>query len=198
MPSPNIEGRVLECWAEEAPFIDDEGKPLDLLIFGKGLTFERLIKRVCGNIGPAEIRDRLYKAGCLEIVRGESALDPKKVRLMDRYYTVHKNRIDLLAKATTALRHVVQTLSVNLDPSIPLENRFVQQERWTKRLRPSDLQEFRERMLDWVREKVSESEGVIDPFEKDPFSTTEHIHAGCGFYYFEDTPRQRNQFQYAI
>ena len=129
-------------------------------------------------------------------MRGKSARDTRKLRLINRYYTVDSNRMDLLAKATKALRHVVQTLSRNLDPTISVETRFVQQERWTRRLRPKDVQEFRSRMLEWVREKVAESEGIIEPFEKDPFATEEHVHAGCGFYYFEEPPRLRDQFQY--
>ena len=196
LPNASPEVSVLEWWTEKAPFVNEAGKPLDLPVFGSGVTFERLIKRVCGNIGPAEIRDRLYEAGCIEIVRGENSRNQRKLRLVKRYYTA-ANRMDLLAEATMTLRHVVLTLSRNLDPSIEKENRFTQQERWTKRLRPQDVKEFRARILGWVREKVIESEGVMGPFEKDPFDTDEHVHAGCGFYYFEEAPRLRDQFQYA-
>jgi len=195
-PSVSPEASVLEWWAERAPFVDNNNKPLDLPVFGPGITFERLIKRVCGNIGPAEIRDRLYEAGCIEIIRGNSATDPRKLRLIKRYYTTSA-RVDLLAMATRTLRHVVLTLARNLDPCVIPDDRFTQQERWTKRLRPNDVKEFRATMLSWVREKISESENVIEPFEKDHFDTEEHIHAGCGFYYFEETPRLRRQFEYA-
>ena len=195
LPDASPEAAVLEWWADKAPFVDEHGEPLDLPVFGSGVTFERLIKRICGNIGPAEIRDRLYEAGCIEIVRGDTARDQRKLRLVNRYYT-SSTRMDLLAKATKTLRHVVLTLSRNLDPDIALEAKFTQQERWTKRLRPQDVKEFRTRMLEWVREKITESESVIEPFEKDPFDTDEHVHAGCGFYYFEEPPRLRDQFHY--
>lgn len=196
LPDASPEAAVLEWWVEKAPFVDASGKPLDLPVFGSGVTFERLVKRICGNIGPAEIRDRLYEAGCIEIVRGNRATDSRKLRLVKRYYT-SSARMDLLAEATKTLRHVVLTLSRNLNPSIESEDKFTQQERWTKRLRHKDVKEFRAKMLEWVREKVTESESIIEPFEKDPFDTDEHVHAGCGFYYFEEPPRLRNQFQYA-
>ena len=50
----------------------------------------------------------------------------------------------------------------------------------------------------WVRKRIKESETLIDTFEKDEFGTDEHVHAGIGVYYFEESPRTRGRFQLAI
>jgi len=195
LPTSCAESKILEHWAQKPPFVDDAGKPVELGGFGPGLTFERLVKRVCGNVGPAEIRDRLYKAGCIEIIP-EGAAGEYRLRLVQPYYTATSaEEMSIMEIASGTLRHLANTLAHNLAPNITQS--FVQQERWTRRLRRGDVAEFRDRMSEWVRSRITESESVMETFEIDPFDQDDHIHAGIGFYYFEEDPGMRNQFQFA-
>jgi hypothetical protein len=192
----SAESKILEHWAQKPPFVDNSGKPVELGGFGPGLTFERLVKRVCGNVGPAELRDRLCEAGCIEVIPDDS-LGNYRLRLVKPFFTATSTQERSMIKvASIALRHLATCLCHNVSTDDPADT-LVQQERWTHMLRREDLLQFREQTTDWVRERVKESEGLIEKYEKDPFARDDHVHAGIGIYYFEEGPGARNQFQYA-
>jgi hypothetical protein len=60
--------RILAAWYEEPKFTGPNGRPLDLPIYGRGITFEVLAKKYGRGIPMRALLDELVRAGVVELL----------------------------------------------------------------------------------------------------------------------------------
>ena len=83
--------RVLAVWHQDPRFTTPAGKPADLKIYGRGATFENLVKNYGRGIPTRAMLDELTRSGAAEVlssrlvrvntlVAGDSGLTPQVVR----------------------------------------------------------------------------------------------------------------------
>ncbi len=182
LPSLSPEGAILEEWADNATYQDIEtGKPMELPIRGKGLSFATLVRRSHRNVSYGHVLDTLLATGNVGIGK-----DGKSVKLLNKWYAPGLAGIrDLTRAVCRCIEHFVSTMNWNLVP----ENRqasqtFYQQEYYTRKLHPSRLVEFRTLCHQMLREYSKDTAARMEPLE-DEVRTDKHLCAGIGLYYFE-------------
>lgn len=188
-PSLSPESAVLESWAEDLLYRVDptDAEIMDLPIYGSGRTFQTLVRRsTSANVGYAEILDKLIESGNVEIGEGG-----RSVVLRNRFYsTCNSSTKNMMQSTSQCIEHFLSAFNRNLtvaDAGDEERFTFFQQERWTRKLPPEVMGEFREEMRAMLRRQMKYSESKLTPFE-DPVSTDSHLHAGVGYYYFEVQP----------
>ena len=60
--------RILAVWHEDPKFTTAEGKPADLKIYGRGATFESLVRSYARSIPTRAMLDELTRAGAVEVL----------------------------------------------------------------------------------------------------------------------------------
>jgi len=60
--------RILAAWHEEPKFTDANGQPADLRLYGRGATFESLVKTHGGGIPTRALLDELVRARAVEVL----------------------------------------------------------------------------------------------------------------------------------
>ena len=181
------EAKVLNIWSTDPMWRDDDGEPMLLPTSGKynSRTLQTLVRKHVDNIAYGQVVDALIDAGCVTFVRhnGKRCLKMKKA-----HFTPVDGQTDqLLSASAQSIRHLLQTFTFNLEnPHLAPRNNSFQQERYLRCLRPEQLPEFRAAMKNLLRTQVEECIPPLEQFELGP-ETKESIHAGVGYYYFEDT-----------
>jgi Family of unknown function (DUF6502) len=71
--------RILAAWHREAKFTDEKGQPADLKLFGRGPTFDSLVKSYGRGIPTRAVLDELTRASAVSVlssqrVRAETSL----------------------------------------------------------------------------------------------------------------------------
>ncbi|MEM1089138.1 MAG: hypothetical protein AAGI67_02045 [Pseudomonadota bacterium] len=181
------EAKVLGIWSSDPMWLDDDGEPMLLPTSGKynSRTLQTLVRKHVDNIAYGQVVDALIDAGCVSFVRhrGKRCLKMKR-----RFFTPggEGRTDDLLLHTARSIRHLLQTFTYNLEnPLLAPTNNLFQQERYIRCLNVKDIPEFRARMKDLLREQVEASVSPLEEFERGP-ETKESVHAGVGYYYFED------------
>ncbi len=178
------EASVLGQWASEKTYRSLEtDKPIDLPVYGKGLTFQNLVTRTVGrNVTAQTVLDRLVNSGNIEYV------DENTVRLLSQFFfPLAGAKYEMLDVGMQAVINLLQTVEHNISYRDDVENRFVQQQRWSRSI-PTDKQDaFREHMAKFIHEQIDQSVNEIIPFEA-PIQTKDSVIAGIGIYYFESQP----------
>lgn len=64
----NSVNRVLSAWHNESRFTTPKGDPADLRIYGRGVTFHKLVKRHGGGIPTRAILDELIRVQAIELL----------------------------------------------------------------------------------------------------------------------------------
>jgi hypothetical protein len=67
--------RIVAAWQRDPSFIDKDGNPRELTMYGRGSTFERLAKKYGRGIPARALLDELIRSGTVEIV------DQQKLRV---------------------------------------------------------------------------------------------------------------------
>ena len=63
--------RILAAWHEDPKFTGPNGQPADLSIYGRGNTFEALVKRYGRGIPTRALLDELVRTGAIELVASQ-------------------------------------------------------------------------------------------------------------------------------
>ncbi|MEM9530103.1 MAG: hypothetical protein AAGA23_04235 [Pseudomonadota bacterium] len=182
------EAKVLGIWARDPMWQDDDGEPMLLPTSGKynSRTLQTLVRKHVDNIAYGQVVDALIDAGCVTFVRHKGKRCLKMKRPFFTPGGGEGRTDDLLTHTARSIRHLLQTFTFNLEnPQLAPTNNLFQQERYIRCLHPDDVPEFRSRMKDLLRRQVEESVPRLEGFENGP-ETKESIHAGVGYYYFED------------
>jgi Family of unknown function (DUF6502) len=180
--SVNPENALIDMWSSDSYFQDSEsGLPSRLPISGKGKTFQGLVLRSIGrNITVKTVMDRLINGGSIKVHSGEV----ETVELVSRAYLaltddrVKHTEIALL-EASRVLGAVIYNM--NSDPEI----RVPQQGRWTYRLSPHQLNEFRDQARILLEKQIKEGEALLEKFEE-PKKQPGQITVGFGWYQWSD------------
>jgi hypothetical protein len=59
--------RVLSAWGRDAKFLDSSGRPADLKIYGRGATFDSLVRNYGRGIPTRAMVDELARTGAIEV-----------------------------------------------------------------------------------------------------------------------------------
>ena len=92
----------------------------------------------------------------------------------------------ILNAALSAISNLVSTIEHNLGPDA--SDLLFQRQKWTFRLRPADLQAFRQAMRALLERMEVDADSAIEPWEQERYDSW-LITAGVGFYYFEEGGR---------
>ena len=184
------EAAVLAGWADDPMFHtgdDGESSPMDLPIYGSGRTFQTLVRRsTSSNVGYAEMLDKLLDSGNVSI-----SDDGKRAVFRNRdYVTCNRSVRDMMQVTSQSIEHFLTTFNRNLSVAETGDEErftFFQQERWTRKLSPARVDEFRSEARSMLKRQSKYSETKLSPFE-DNVARSDHIEAGVGYYYFEVKP----------
>lgn len=177
------EAAILADWADDPMFSDQStGKPTELAIYGKGRSFQTLVKRsTAGSIGYGLVLDELLKSGNISLVNND-----KSVKLEKRFFTPagapDDNTLEILSRAYS---HLGFTVAHNISP-FRSENTpgHFQQELYSRRIRAADHDLARNTLNEMLRDQHSKAYDAIANLEsKSKVRSGPEI--GVGYYYFE-------------
>ena len=63
--------RILAAWHEDPKFTGSNGQPAELIMYGRGATFETLAKKYGRGIPPRAVLDELIRAGAIELLASQ-------------------------------------------------------------------------------------------------------------------------------
>ena len=180
--SVNPENALIDMWSSDSYFQESEtGLPALLPIAGKGKTFQGLVLRSIGrNITVKTVMDRLLNGGSIKVHSGEV----EKVELVSRtYLPLTDDRVKHIEIAFLEASRVLGAVIYNMN-STP-EIRVPQQGRWTYRLSPDQLNEFRNQARILLEKQIKEGEELLEKFEE-PKKQSGQITVGFGWYQWSD------------
>lgn len=175
------EAYVLGQWASEGTYKDiNTNEPLELPVYGRGLTFQNLVTRSVGrNVTAQTVLDRLVITGNIEYV------DENTVRLLSPYYfPLTGAKYELLDVGMQATANLLLTVDNNISHRDDTGLRFVQQQRWSRAIPPEKHAAFKQHIQEFLNTQLDASVNEITKYES-PVHTSESITAGVGYYYFE-------------
>ena len=179
----NPETEIMEYWWEDPGFTDDKGQPLNLPIYGKGKSFQSLVKKSkAGSVGYGTILDTLLASNTVAL-----SSDGKRVKPLERFYLTSANsEARLFETAAQALCRFGMTIEHNTDPNrSDKDGKFFQREIWTRMVPGNRIQEFREDVRNLLVEEHGRVANSISRWEASNPSERDHAMVGVGFHYFE-------------
>lgn len=179
--------RVLAGWHQDKDFLDEQGRPRELVLDGgDGATFAELLRRYGGDIPSGAMLKEL------KIAKAVEETNSKKLRVTSRYYMPIQMEPELIVVAGSALQDLGTTLNNNVVPSSNQRRRFegrAMNESIDARVVPAfrrfldkQGQEFLEALDDWLTEH--QLEGKTDK---------KKVRLGVGLYAIEDTTNLRGR-----
>ncbi|MDZ4728589.1 MAG: DUF6502 family protein [Xanthomonadales bacterium] len=178
----NPEHALIDMWSSDSFFQDPEtGLAAQLPLGGKGRTFQGLVLRSIGrNITVKTVIDRFIASKNIRIIYG----DVEKVELLSQFYSpISDDRAKQtevgLVEASRVLAAVIHNMRANEELRVP------QQGRWTYRLSPDQLNEFRNQARILLEKQIKEGEALLEKFEE-PKKQSGQITVGFGWYQWSD------------
>lgn len=180
------EAAVLSVWATDSMFRDpNSGQPLELPIYGRGLSFQTLVTRTVGrNVTCPTVLEKLTESGNIEIV------NENFVRLKERFYVpVKESDRTFIEAGSFSVNRLMETVIHNMASSSNAADRWLQQDRWTMKLPPERIQQFRKDLRALFEHHIKQAEAAVEPYEA-PVRRDNHFSAGVGWYYWEKPPEE--------
>lgn len=174
------ESAVLDRWASNKEYRDPKtGQPMDLLIYGRGQSFQTLVTKTVGrNVTPSTVLERLTDSENIQLI------DDNTVRLLSHlYFPLRGSKQAKVDSGTHAASNVLRAANHNLRHQNE-EELFVQRQMWTLKLPVSRQQEFRQALRELLSKQVMDAEAEIAQFEAE-VPGDETTTAGVGYYYWE-------------
>ena len=156
------EAGVLHKWRSSKAFVDEQGDPKQLPIFGKSIAFQALVGSVVGrNVTCQTVLERLVESGNVEIVDGDY------VRMIDPYYQPIKASDETIIDAGSySIGRLSTTVLRNLKAESQSE-RLLQQDRLSRRI-PAELEDkLNQELRDLLEQQIVDVEEVLDRYEAD-------------------------------
>jgi hypothetical protein len=172
------EAGVLDKWRNSRTFVDENGEPKVLPIFGKTVAFQALVSSVVGrNVTCQTVLERLVDSGNVEIVDGDY------VRLLNPFYQAIDSSDETLVDAGSwSIGRLTDTVGRNLDATDPSE-RLLQQDRWSRRIPAESEPELRARMRSLIERQIVEVEQLLERYEAPEYEKGHRIF-GIGWFSF--------------
>lgn len=97
--SQKVTNRILAAWQSDPKFLTAEGRPTNIKLYGRGPTFESLVKAHGRGIPMRAILDELLRIDAIELKSGQKIV-PKSFAAVDRKLTARNisTRADLASK----------------------------------------------------------------------------------------------------
>jgi len=182
------EAHILEMWNNDEAFLDEAGRPAQLLIHGPQGTFQRLVSRAAGRaVTPQTALERLLESGNIELCDGDT-----RVRLIDPFYKpVRDSEKTAIEAGSLAISRLGRSVVHNTSRAPQQDAPWLQQDRWSFRIPADRLESIRTEVRAILERHIGEMEGYLESEEKVPAEATE-CSVGVGWYYWEDSPRTRS------
>lgn len=101
--------RIVSAWHRERRYIDSDGLPRDLKMYGRGTTFESLVREYGGGIPPRAMLDELVRSGAIEIASRQTlrtkASSIRGVATADTIKVFGNRASELLATMLSSVRN---------------------------------------------------------------------------------------------
>lgn len=176
------ESAVVEAWASRVRQSPDVDAAAVLDYGSDDCGFEALVKSTLSirGITTQSIIQRLVDTHSVEQDR-----DQRTLRLLVDHYSPYlsQDEPNIVNAAFSAISNLISTIENNVGAEP--EDKLFQRQRWTFRLDPADLDEFRAAMLRLLERYETEIVEAIGPWEQDAYNAR-LITAGVGLYYFEE------------
>ena len=174
------EASVLGAWTLKPDFLDANGAPKDLPIYGRGVTFQSLVSQAAGrNVTAQTVVDRLVATGNIELI------DENTIRMLSRhYFPLSGAKYEMVDVGMQAAANLLGTVQHNVENRDNPDGRLLQQQRWSSTIPISKYADFQEKIMKMMYSYIDASLEQIEHFEEDT-ETSEQVSAGVGFYYFE-------------
>lgn len=174
------EAGVLEKWRSSKSFIDEDGNPKVLPIFGKATAFQALVGTVVGrNVTCQTVLERLVDSGNVEIV------DDDFVRLINPYYQPIKPSEETIIDAGSwSMSRLSEAVFHNLVVK-DKGSKMLQQDRLSRRIPPHLEEQVKAEMRVLLEQQILEVEEVLEKYEA-PESQEDQKTFGVGWFSFSN------------
>ena len=175
------EAGVLEKWKSSKAFIDEEGNPKVLPIFGKTTAFQALVSSIVGrNVTCQTVLERLVESGNVEIV------DHDFVQLVNPFYQpIRPSDETIIEAGSWSITRLIDTINHNLR-AVEKEQRLLQQDRYSSRIPPHLVAEATAEIRAIVEKQIEEVEEVLEKYEAPESQEGQRIF-GIGWFSFTDS-----------
>lgn len=156
------EAGVLHKWRSNPSFLDENGWPRQLPIFGKSIAFQALVGSVVGrNVTCQTVLERLEESGNVEIVDGDF------VRMIDPYFRPGNSSDEtIIETGSFSLARLARTVENNLHAE-DAAGRLLQQDRLSRRIPEEDERELIDELRTLLQQQIIDIEDVLDRYEAD-------------------------------
>jgi len=159
----SAESALLDMWANDTFFKEDDGKPAILPLEGRGRTFQGLVLKAVGrNVTVKTVIDKLIASENIHLIKGAT----ESVEMVSQYYSpLSSDRAKMtdiaLYESSRVLSAVIHNMTTESDLRVP------QQGRWTYRLSPNNYVEFRKEARRLLEKQIKEGEALLESFEEE-------------------------------
>ena len=159
----SAESALLDMWANDTFFKDDDGKPAILPLEGRGRTFQGLVLKAVGrNVTVKTVIDKLIASENIRLIKGAT----ESVEMVSQDYSpLSSDRAKMtdiaLDESSRVLSAVIHNMTTESDLRVP------QQGRWTYRLSPNNYVEFRKEARRLLEKQIKEGEALLESFEEE-------------------------------
>lgn len=173
---------ILDRWHSDPDYLDQNGRPLDLVFDGDKKSFTSLVKKYGGDIPPGAMRTELKRVGAVEELKsGQLAVRQRFFRPFDQDEQLER-----------ALGQALRGLGLSVDHNIgqSQEDSWVERLAYSTKIRTSDANRVRRISQDRAAEFVESIDDLFSAYEtiyNDDESNDVPAVVGVGVYYFEDT-----------
>jgi len=188
--------RVLQGWSQDPEYLGPYGLPLEIPLFGDGISFEQLVKSYADDVTPRALLE--------ELVRVNAALetDDGYVRLLNRTYLPTPLDPVGLERLGNVVNYFIDTVDFNLQKKKQGEGRFERYAITMEGLSSSAFQAFDA----LIREKGQELLEILDDWLGQnetkgghKLSPTESIRTGVGIFHFiEKDPAINDEIEMVV
>lgn len=188
--------RVLQGWSQDPEYLGPYGLPLEIPLFGDGISFEQLVKAYADDVTPRALLEELVR------VNAAIATDDGYVRLLNRTYLPTPLDPVGLERLGNVVNYFIDTVDFNLQKKKQGEGRFERYAITMEGLSPSVFQAFDE----LIREKGQELLEILDDWLGQnetkgghKLSPTESIRTGVGIFHFiEKDPAINDEIEMVV
>jgi hypothetical protein len=176
----NRGARVISGWRRETKYVDGKGEPVAIPIYGKGATFEKLVKKFSGDMPTRAVMDELIRIGAIK-------LEPdQRVRLIkDAFIPTHDDAIKFHIFGTD-VSLLISTIENNIE--LKSEEPFFQRKVYYDNLPDEVIADLRRMSKKSAQKLINDMDRYIAINDRDvnpKLEGTGRNIAGIGLYYFE-------------
>lgn len=172
--------RVISAWQREEGFVDDQGEPIVIPVYGTGATFETLVRKFSGDIPARAVMDELVQVGAV-IPQSD-----QRIRLIKDAFVPTHNEASKFQILGTDVGLLISTIENNIE--LNSDTPFLQRKVYYDNIPGEVLHDIRRMSIKTGRKLINEMDRYIAINDRDVNPELEgdgRNIAGIGIYYFE-------------